>query len=154
MKASEKGLNLIKEFEAFRSKAYLCPAGVPTIGYGSTLWPDGKKVRLGETITLDGALKLLSIEATFKGAEILKYLHPTQINQNQFDALVSFVFNVGVKNFQISNLAQKVKKNPNNPLIRNEFMRWNKHRDPKTRQRIVSRGLTRRRGREADLYFS
>lgn len=151
MTLSNTGASLIKEFESFKSKAYICPAGKPTIGYGSTMWPDGRKVELGQVITMEGALKLLDWEARLKGAAILGFLLPTEIKQNQFDALLSFTFNNGVAAFRTSTLAKKVKRNPNDPTIRDEFMRWNKHR--KNGVLVVSNGLIRRRKAEADLYF-
>ena len=62
MTYSKDCIDLIKDFEGLYLKAYLCPAGVPTIGYGSVRWPDGQKVQLGQTVTMDGAEELLRFE--------------------------------------------------------------------------------------------
>lgn len=146
MKTSEKGINLIKSFESFSSKPYLCPAGRATIGYGSTYYSDGSKVKMTDKpITLEQAKALFSI--TLKAYELCVSKNCV-VNQNQYDALVSFTYNVGVGNFQASTLLKKVKINPSDPTIRNEFKKWNRGGEK------VLAGLTRRRDEEADLYFS
>ena len=141
MKTSDKGIGLIKRFEGLRLKAYLCPAGKPTIGYGHT-----KDVKLGDVITEEEAEQLLLEDLIVVENEINK--HNLDINQNQFDALVSFVYNVGQGNFERSTLLKKIKSNPNDLSIRNEFMRWI-YADGKPLN-----GLKKRRKMEADLYFS
>ncbi len=148
MNPSNKCINLIKQFEGFRSKSYLDVVGVPTIGYGSTMWNDGNKVRLGETITLEGAELLLFWEVNRK-AIILDSL---TLTQNQYDSLTSFIYNVGLNAFSKSTLFKKVKANPNDAMIRNEFLKWNKSRVGGTL--VELKGLTRRRIAEADMYFS
>ena len=140
MTTSKTGLALIAAHESLRLKAYLCPTGVPTIGYGHT-----KGVRMGDTITPDQADKFLREDSA--DAEKAVNAQGLKINQNQFDALVSFTFNVGVGNFGKSTLLKKVKANADDPAIRNEFARWNKGGGK------VLPGLTRRRKEEADLYF-
>lgn len=140
MTTSKTGLALIAAHEGLKLKAYLCPAGVPTIGYGHT-----KGVRMGDTITPDQADKFLREDSA--DAEKAVNAQNLKINQNQYDALVSFTFNVGVGNFGKSTLLKKVKANADDPAIRNEFARWNKGGGK------VLPGLTRRRKEEADLYF-
>lgn len=140
MTTSKTGLALIAAHEGLKLKAYLCPAGVPTIGYGHT-----KGVRMGDTITPDQADKFLREDLA--DAEKAVNAQGLKINQNQYDALVSFTFNVGVGNFGKSTLLKKVKANADDPAIRNEFARWNKGGGK------VLPGLTRRRKEEADLYF-
>lgn len=140
MTTSKTGLALIAAHEGLKLKAYLCPAGVPTIGYGHT-----KGVRMGDTITPDQADKFLREDSA--DAEKAVNAQGLKINQNQYDALVSFTFNVGVGNFGKSTLLKKVKANADDPAIRNEFARWNKGGGK------VLPGLTRRRKEEADLYF-
>lgn len=147
MITSQNGINLIKKWEKFKPTAYLCPAGVPTIGYGSTMWTDGRKVRLGQTVTLQDAEKLMA----YFLANVIHFI-PDNVNQNQFDALCSFIYNIGVSNFRKSNLLKMVKENPDNEDIRDEFMKWTLHR--KNGQLIQSNGLKNRRKEEADLYFS
>lgn len=147
MITSQNGINLIKKWEKFKPNSYLCPAGVPTIGYGSTMWTDGRRVRLGQTVTLKDAEKLMA----YFLANVIHFI-PDNVNQNQFDAICSLIYNIGVANFRKSTLLKLVKENPDNPLIRDEFMKWTLHR--KNGQLVPSNGLRNRRKEEADLYFS
>jgi lysozyme len=150
MQLGKDGLNLIKSFEGLYLESYLCPANVWTIGYGSILWPDKKPVQPGQKITMDQAEKLLAHEVTEKTREIAAILPPS-INQNQFDSLLSFAYNLGTGALKNSTLLKKVKANPNDPTIRDEFMKWNKAR---VKGKLTElKGLTRRRKAEADLYF-
>lgn len=146
-KTGQKGLKLIKEFEGFRSKPYLCSANVPTIGYGATYYPGGKKVTLNDQpITEEYAVQLLSTMLdTFEKA--VDSFCRDDINQDQFDALVSFAYNLGAGNLKSSTLLKKVNANPNDPTIRDEFMKWVNAGGKKLP------GLIRRRQAEADLYF-
>lgn len=150
MTPSKKCIDLIKEFEGLSLKAYTCPAGVPTIGYGSIRWQDGKRVEIGQEITMSGANKLLQFEVE----RIANRLPELKVNQNQFDAIVSFCYNVGVANFRFSTLLKLIRANAKNPLIREEFMKWTKARDTKTNTLKVLKGLVRRREAEANLYFA
>jgi lysozyme len=150
---SEKGLALLKKFEGFSPKAYLCAAGVPTIGFGNTTYLDGRKVKLGDRLGTDNVSAMQ--EATALLLAILpKYEKAVNgalsglISQNQFDALVSFTYNVGVGAFQKSTLLKLIKANPNDLNIRAQFLRWNKAGGKELR------GLTLRRTEEANLYFS
>lgn len=135
-------------FEGYKAKAYLCPANVPTIGWGSTMYSDGKKVKLGETINEQQANELLMWELKNKS----NALYGLNLNQNQFDSLLSFIYNLGIGAFANSTLRKKIVANPNDPIIKNEFMKWNKARVGG--QLIELKGLTRRRIAEAELYFS
>lgn len=148
MNPSQNCINLIKQFEGFRSKAYLDAVGVPTIGYGSTMWNDGKKVKLGETITLEGAGVLLYWQVN----KMCVILDTLTLNQNQYDALSSFIYNVGSGAFSKSTLFKKVKANPKDESIRNEFLKWNKGRVNGVL--VELKGLTKRRLAESNLYFS
>lgn len=141
MRTSQTGINLIKQFESLRCEAYRCPAGIWTIGYGHTAG-----VRRGERIDARKAEQLLA-EDLRQFEEVVSRECP-DVNQNQFDALVSFVFNIGTGNFLKSTLLKCVKANPQNVNIRYEFSRWNKANG------TVLAGLIRRRKAEADLYFS
>lgn len=143
MKPSQKCIDLIKKYEGYRSEAYICPAGVPTLGHGTTMWPDGKKVQMGQKITMQQAEQLLIWEANQKAKAIL----PVNVNQNQADALISFAYNLGVGALNRSTLMRKVRLNPNDPTIRDEFMKWVNAGGK------VLKGLVRRRKEEADLYY-
>jgi lysozyme len=147
-KISNLGLELIKKYEGFKAKAYLCPAKVITIGYGSTYYEDGTKVKLTDSpITQERATELLEALLVSYEHSVDSYCVDT-INQNQFDALCSFAYNCGVGNLKSSTLLKKVNKNPNDPTIKDEFLKWNKGGG-----KVLS-GLTKRRIEEAQLYFS
>jgi lysozyme len=147
-KISNLGLELIKKYEGFKAKAYLCPAKVPTIGFGSTYYEDGTKVKLTDSpITQERATELLEALLVSYELSVDSYCVDT-INQNQFDALCSFAYNCGVGNLKSSTLLKKVNKNPNDPTIKDEFLKWNKGGG-----KVLS-GLTKRRIEEAQLYFN
>lgn len=149
MKTGQRGLDLIKSFEGWFSKPYLDPIGIPTIGYGFTYYlPSRKKVTmLDKPITMPhGELMLKDILTNYEND--VKRLVKKPLNQNQFDALVSFTYNLGATNVGKSTLLKKVNINPNDPTIRDEFMKWvNAGGKP-------FNGLIRRRKAEADLYFT
>jgi lysozyme len=144
---SEFGLNTIKKFEGLRLEAYQCPAGVYTIGYGSTRFPDGSCVCMYD-----------KLHAEAEATELLKYTVQAyeqcindalpNLNQNQFDALVSFTYNIGIGAFLASTLLKLAKVNAQDPRIRNEFLRWN------IAGGKILAGLQTRRSEEARLYFS
>lgn len=147
-KTSAKGIELIKSFEGLVLKPYKCSAGVPTIGYGNTFYENGKKVAMTDAaITEARATELLSWSLTKFEQYVDSYCIDT-ITQNQFDALVSFCYNLGPANLKASTLLKKVNKDPNDPTIRAEFMKWNKAGGR------ALKGLTRRREAEANLYFA
>jgi len=141
MKTSRKGIDLIARHEGLRLQAYRCPAGVLTIGYGHT-----GNVKEGQVITEDYARYLLASDLSSAEKTVERYL--PNLNQNQFDALVSFVFNVGSGNFESSTLLKKAKVNVNDPSIADEFCRWNKAAGK------ILPGLVKRRDDEAKLYFT
>lgn len=147
MKVNKSGIGLIKTFEGCLLNAYLCPAKVWTIGYGSTQYLDGKPVKQGDKITQQQAEELL-IDTVNIFAEGVSKLIKVELNDNQFSALVSFAFNLGIGNLQKSALLKKVNENPNNHMIRTEFAKWNRAGGK------VLNGLTRRRNAESQLYFS
>ena len=141
MKTSPKGIALIKEFEVLRLKAYKCPGGVWTIGYGHTAG-----VKLGVVITETQAEQFLKEDLlVFEKAVNTQNL---SLNQNQFDALVSLIYNIGIGNFKKSTLLLKVRIDPGDNSIMDEFLRW-----VYSKGRVLP-GLQRRRLREMKLYFS
>jgi lysozyme len=141
MKTSRTGIELIKAHEGLRLNAYLCPAGIATIGYGHTY-----NVKMGDKITEGEAEKFLIDDLIVAETEVNRY--GLNINQNQYDALVSFVYNVGAGNFRSSTLLKRLKENPNDPDIKKQFKRW-VHGGGK-----VLPGLIRRRNDESKLYFT
>ena len=141
MNTSPKGIALIKEFEGLRLKAYQCPGGVWTIGYGHTAGVKPgmliSKAQAEEYLKAD----LIAFERYLNGLGLA-------LNQNQFDALVSFIYNVGTGNFTNSTLLRKVRANPQDNSIMDEFLRW-----VYSKGRVLP-GLQRRRLAEMKLYFS
>lgn len=145
MKTSEKGVRFIAEFEGFRADAYLCPAGVPTIGYGHT-----KGVELGDTISEEEALALLHRELEEYEGYVANMVR-VDLRQHEFDALVSFIYNIGPSNFGNSSTLKYL--NNNNRLRAGDRMLvWNKARDKNGRLRTL-RGLSRRRKSERKLFL-
>jgi lysozyme len=141
------GIELIKTFEGFRAAPYKCPAGIPTIGYGATFYPNEKKVTMTDkSITEAEATELLKSMLKSFERYVDSYCIDT-ITQNQFDALVSFCYNLGPANLKASTLLKKVNANPNDPTIHAEFMKWTKAGGR------TLKGLVRRREAEANLYF-
>jgi lysozyme len=147
-KTSKKGIDLIKKYEGFKSEPYLCPANVATIGFGTTFYPDGRKVKLTDSPVSETIAEVILKRQLEKFEQYVDSYCIDTINQNQFDALVSFCYNLGPTNLKNSTLLKKVNKNPNDPSIKDEFMKWVKAGGK------TLKGLVRRREEEAQLYFS
>ena len=141
-KTSPAGIELIKGFESCQLAAYLCPAGKWTIGYGHT----GPDVKPGLTITQQQAEQLL-INDLVQFERRVNDLVTVQINQNQFDALVSFSYNLGVGALQKSTLLRLLNAGSYQPAA-DEFPRW------KRAGGNVVAGLTRRRYAERQLFLT
>lgn len=133
------GLVLIKNFEGLRLKAYKCPAGVPTIGYGHT-----KNVKMGDVITLEQANMYLLQDLKGSIFCVNEYDKIYNFTQNEFDALVSFTFNCGKGN--LTKLTGKGTRSK--ALIGQKILQYNK-----AGGRVLN-GLVRRRQAEHDLYFT
>lgn len=145
---SQRGLNLLSQFEGLRLKPYLCPAGVPTISIGCTYYPNGQKVKLSDPeITKEQAYDIFRNVIKHYEQSVDSFCRD-DINQNQFDALVSLCYNIGAGALKNSTLLKKVNADPNNKFIRDSFLVFNKSKGK------VLPGLTNRRNAEADLYFS
>jgi len=141
MKTGSKGIELIKHFEGCELEAYKCPAGVWTIGYGHI-----KGVKEGMTITELQAEEMLKSELNeYEG--YINNLVTVELNQNQFDAMVSWVYNLGGGNLKASTLL-KVLNSGEYDGVPAQMMRWNKAGGK------VLEGLTRRRQAEADLFVA
>lgn len=141
-KISQVGINLIKQFEGLSLKAYKCPAGVWTIGWGAT----GKDIIQGLEWTQEQCDERLVRDLSPVEDHINRRIR--EIAQNKFDALVSFTYNLGRGSLDKSTLLKKVLNNPNDITIFDEFMKWT-YAGGKQLQ-----GLIRRRKAEADLYFT
>ena len=139
MKISQEGLSLIKKFEGCELAAYRCAANVLTIGYGST-----KDVKEGDTITQEEADSLL-LHEMYEYEGYINDMVKTDLKQNEFDSLVSWVFNLGPSNLSSSTLLQKLNNKDWND-VPNQIKRWNKAGGQ------VKQGLIRRREAEALLF--
>ena len=140
MQVSEAGLAHIKAEEGYREVPYKDAGGVLTVGYGHT----GKDVREGQNVSPEQAEELLRHDCVAPADAINKHVHVV-LNQHQFDALVSFVYNVGTADFINSTLLKTINAGQTNE-ISNQFMRWvfvNKKRN---------KGLVNRRAAECRLY--
>ena len=147
MKLNNKGYDLIVKHEGLSLKPYLCPAKIPTIGYGNTYYPNGKRVTLlDEPITKEYALEIFK-EIANRFAKAVSKLVVVPLNQNQFNALVSFAYNVGMANFQKSTLLKKVNKNKDDISIELEFNKW------VFAKGVKLNGLVKRRKDESNVYF-
>lgn len=146
MQTSEKGIALIKEFEGCRLTAYQDSVGVWTIGYGWTQPVDGKPIRAGMTIKQETAERLLKTGLVSYESDVSR-LVKVGLTQGQFDALVSFTYNLGGRSLSTSTLLRKLNAGDYAGAA-NEFLRWNKAGGK------VLNGLTRRREAERALFLS
>ncbi len=156
MKTSDSGKRLIKYFEKCVLHPYLCPAGVPTIGWGNTFYPNGKKVTLKDpAITQERADQIFDFVLSMFDSDVTSLIKAT-FTQCQFDALVSFAYNVGTdidaddipEGLGDSTLLKYANVNPLDPRIVGEFLKWNKANGK------VNNGLIRRRTIEAHYYMT
>ena len=152
---NDEAINLIKSFEGFFPHAYhgsKDKPGIDTIGYGTIKYPPtylgGKMVKIGDpNITEHQAFDFLKWEVSKILPEI-DLLIRDDLSVNQFNALTSFCYNLGTGALKMSGLRKKINTNPNDPLIRDEFMKWTC-----SNGECGIKGLVRRRKAEADLYF-
>ena len=141
MNIGKQGLELIKQFEGLRLKAYKCPADVWTIGYGHT-----KTVKPDMVITEVEAGKLLLKDLAWVEAAVNKHV-TSPLTQQQYDALCSFIYNVGAGAFGKSTLLRRLNEGDYDAAA-NQLPRWNKQK------KVVLSGLTRRRAAEKALFLS
>jgi lysozyme len=153
LKLSNKGLELIKQFEGFRSAPYRVAVGVWTVGYGNTYYPDGRKVSASDkplTIGEASQLKLDIINKDFAPAVntlLADEIKAGKVNQNMFDALVSLSYNIGTGALSRSSVIRHLKQG-NKQKAADAFLLWNK-----AGGRTLN-GLVRRREAERKLFLS
>lgn len=140
MSPSQNCLSLIRAFEGFRSTPYIDAAGHGTIGFGHKITPDEHF----DAITLSQANDLLDSDAS-KTGEYVNCVVTKELNQNQYDALVCFTFNVGIGNLEKSTLLQKVNEGDMQEAAE-QFLVWDKARG----QTLL--GLQHRRMAESELF--
>lgn len=148
------GIELIKHFEGLSLKPYLCPAKVPTIGWGNTFYQNGKKVTMKDApITREKADEILLFVISLFEKDV-DSLVKANLQPYQRDALISFAYNVGSdidaddipEGLGDSTLLKRINANPKDPSITNEFLKWNKANGQ------INPGLIRRRTIEAHYY--
>jgi lysozyme len=143
---SPGGLNLIKKFEGLELHAYLDGGGVPTIGYGTTRYPNGEKVKMGDACTLEEAEQFLAHDVQHF-VLATDALTTDRVVQRQFDALCSLVYNIGAQGYKGSTVRRLINVNPDDPHIPAAWERWcydNGHMVP---------GLLKRRKAEVAYYL-
>lgn len=142
---------MIVSFEGIELEAYKCPAGVWTIGVGHTGYVDGKKIAEGMTITSDKAYELLREDLKVVENYLAKQSFTEKLKQRQFDALVSFIFNVGVSAFETSTMRRKLCVGADEASVAAEFGRW--VYGTADGKKVVLKGLVRRRQMEAEKFL-
>lgn len=153
MKLDINGYKIISDFEGLSLTPYFATTeekekGIATIGYGNTFYPSGTKVTIHDApITKANAFLMLQHVADNFADKVATHIK-SNVNQNQFNALCSFAYNVGIANFASSTLLKLVNINPNDANISKEFLKWNKQAGK------VLDGLTKRRIQESALYFT
>lgn len=145
MKTGTEGIELIKHFEGFYPTAYLCPAGKLTIGYGHTKEAGPPVVNWGDRVTEPEACNILRRDLTSVETDVFSAI-TASLTQCQFDALVSFTFNLGIGALRRSTLRKIINAGGDGELVAREFVRWNKCGGKPLA------GLTRRRRAEAALW--
>lgn len=146
MRLDTNGYKLIQGFEGLKLAAYQDSAGIWTIGYGNITYEDGKRVQRGDMITQEKADLLFKYYAN-KFASQVDALITKPVSQNQFNAMVSLAYNIGIGAFSKSTLLKKVNNNPNDTSIKDEFIKWVNAGGKKIQ------GLVNRREKESYLYF-
>lgn len=127
MKLNSIGYKALHDREGLRLKPYLDTKRVPTIAMGNTYYEDGRKVTMQDKpLTIEQAGNLATITADKFAFQVDKLL-TSKVNQNQFNALVSLAYNIGINGFRNSTVLRKVNINPNDPAIKEAFMMWTKN---------------------------
>ena len=149
MKTSQKGIDLIKSFEGTKLKAYKCSAGIATIGIGTTRYPNGNSVKIGDTCTLEQAETYLKHDLE-RFEDSVNRLVGLKIHQFMYDSLVSFAYNLGAGALQSSTLLKKVNLGKFKEASE-EFLKWDRAKVKGVSTKIA--GLTRRRESEKSLFL-
>jgi lysozyme len=148
MKITNEMRTKMMQWEGCRLKAYRCPAGVLTVGYGHT----GPDVTEGLVISYADAVRLFNEDVDRFALSVEGLVSGVRLNPRQFDSIVSIAYNIGLGNLRKSTLLAKVRADPDDPSIRDEFMRHTKARVNGVLKSLP--GLVKRRRGEADHYFS
>ena len=152
MRTSEMGLQNIIAFEGIELNAYRCPAGVWTIGVGHTSDVDGVNVARGMKITENEAMALLKEDVKHFERYLNKQPFIRSLTQGMFDALVSFIFNVGIAAFAASTMRRKLSSNAAREDVAKEFPKWVYGTVNGKKERLA--GLVKRREAERQMFLS
>ena len=143
MTASDKFYDYLVELEGLRLNAYLDSAGIPTIGIGTIRYPDGKAVKMGDTCTREQAIEYARHDTEDFEARLNKLV--TGLTQNQYDALLLLMYNIGAGALSTSTVLKRIKSGEGD--IREAWLRWNRAGGK------VVQGLTNRREKELKIFF-
>ena len=150
MQISNKFYNLLQLFEGLELRAYKDSKGIWTIGIGTIRYPNGAMVKQGDVITQAQAYEYMEYEVKDTVNRLNILLKGINVNQNQFDAIVSLTYNIGIGGFKRSSVYSAMKINTKDPKIEEYWLRWNK--ETKDGVKVPSKGLTNRRKKEYQLY--
>lgn len=150
---SEQGEKLIKDFEGLSLIAYRDIAGVWTIGYGSTRYHDERPVKPGDKLASEAQASALFKNTLMPYEAPVRQYVKVPLNQHQFDALVSFSYNVGAGALPGSTLLKRLNAGDYQAAA-DQLLVWNKITDPHTKQKVVSATLTARRKKERALFLT
>jgi lysozyme len=153
MQLSDHGFAVIKNFEGLRLSAYRDSAGVWTIGYGSTRYHDGKPVKPGDQLADEIQAGALFRNTLGQYEDAVNELVKVPLTQNQYDALVSFAYNLGAGALQESTLLVKLNEK-NYAEAAAHFMAWDKITDPASGKKVIIETLVQRRKEESQLFLS
>ena len=148
MKPGRLCIDSIKKWESFRARPYRDTGGVWTIGYGTIMYPSGKRVSKNDPPITEQEAEKIMLYFLLRFAKGVDAATRDDITQNQFDALCSFAYNIGIDQFRKSTLLKIANKSPNSPEIAVQFMRWVYDNGERVQ------GLVNRRKYESALYFS
>jgi lysozyme len=169
LQLSNKGFEILEHYEGLKLKPYLCPAKIPTISLGVTVYPNGKAVKMTDKPLKDRNEAIALAKTVLKQYEnaVIKATKGLVLNQDQFDACVLFTYNVGVGAFNSSSILKKMKVNLKDKTIYGSFLAWDKidsshnHIDDdgdgiidEIGEKDSVLGLTRRRNTEATLFLT
>lgn len=146
MRTSEAGVRLIKKHEGYRGRPYFCPAGKPTIGYGATFYPDGRPVSMTDPAISEAEASRILVDMLGEFEAAVDRLVTVPITQHEFDALVSFAYNLGPTQLASSTLLRKLNAGDKAGAA-DQFLRWDKSAGK------TLAGLTRRRQEERALFL-
>ncbi len=144
--AAKLAAEVIKDFEGYSSKPYLCPANIPTIGYGNTMYANGERVTMDDPEIDQKEAKKMLMDTVKSVEKQVKNVVEVKLPAHKLAALISFTYNVGIGNFSNSTLLAWVNSNPDFPRIPEQFRRWNKGGGK------ILNGLIRRREAEIELW--